>query len=287
VTQRHVVQFAETAVAVDSGDASAWAVVQFALGDLADGGDRIPAATFTVKPAGTTGTYALLEGDRVLNAQDSPGAVAVHLACEVARIVAERDRSGMLLHAAAVAWGRCGILMPGHSGAGKTTLTAHLLRHGCEYVTDELVCVPSGASRMTGLARPLSLKPGAWSSFHTLLAGENNRADVMNTRDGWLMRPRCLNSAVAKDAPSLNLMVFPRRAPGGPARLRRLSKGEAALALLANLVNARNLEGDGIGYVAQLALAVPAWEACYDNAESIIVEIGRAVDQNCLRSTTG
>ena len=74
------------------------------------------------------------------------------------------NRAGPLvvLHAGGVALDGAGAIISGPSGAGKTTLTAALVRAGFGYLTDEALAIDP----VTGLLQPypkaLSIKRGSW-----------------------------------------------------------------------------------------------------------------------------
>jgi hypothetical protein len=132
--------------------------------------------------------------------------------------VAEQARRGVFVHAGVVAWKGRALVLPGRSGAGKTTLVAELLRAGARYYSDEYAVLDDGG-RVHPYARPLSIRT-----------------------DG-LRRRRCVPEALGarggRRALPVGLVVASRYRPGGGWRLRRLSAGEGALALMANTVSAR------------------------------------------------
>lgn len=55
--------------------------------------------------------------------------------------VARRSPSGVFVHAGLVAWAGCGIVLPGPSGVGKTSLVQALVEAGCEFYSDEYAIV--------------------------------------------------------------------------------------------------------------------------------------------------
>lgn len=58
----------------------------------------------------------------------------------------------VVLHGSAVAWGECGILLLGSSGAGKSDLALRLIDAGAMLVADDLVLLAAGDGRL--VARP-------------------------------------------------------------------------------------------------------------------------------------
>jgi hypothetical protein len=270
VTRRHLVSFAGCAVAVDAADQSASDIVGFVFGDMPANTAVRPVAFFEVRPAAAGVGLQLTRAGTMLNVGDTPAAIAAHLACDVAQSIAECATGGLLLHAAAVAWESHGVVLPGPSGAGKTTMCAHLVHQGFCYLSDELAYLPDDTAGIDGFGRPLSLKPGAWPALEQELAATPSTADVMAIVDGFLVRPRRLNQQSARTRPRLSALVFPRRERGARDGVRRLSKAETALSLLANLVNARNLPDHGLAQVTRLAREVPAFEAVYDDARTMV-----------------
>jgi hypothetical protein len=270
VKQRRVVSFAGTAVAVEAEGRDALRIGEFLWRDFPVVASAKPVVTFHVAPGGASGTLQLAQGSLILNSQDTPGNIAAHLVCEVARQIAERSDEGLLFHAAAVSFGTSGVLLPGASGAGKTTVSAHLVSQGFQYLTDELSLVPAGEMAVEGFGRPLSLKPGAWPTLERQLRTGLPSPHALETADGFLVRPAHLTDEPPAGRAFLRLIVFPRRQADAAPGFRRLSKAEAALALLAHLVNARNLPNDGLGRVLEMARSVPAFDAVYDDAATIV-----------------
>jgi len=270
VKHRRVVGFAGTTIAVDAEGPAAWSLVQFLFRDMAEAAS-VADLSFEIGPGSAAGTLRLTQGGQILNAQDGPGAIGAHLTSDAARQIAERTSGGLLLHSAAVAWNGRAVVLPGASGAGKTTLCAHLVQRGLSYLTDELAMMSfreDAAATVEGFCRPMAIKPGAWPSLEIDLATDADAGDSLVTSDGYFVRPERLNSSAVRTA-TVHAFVFPRRAPREAAALRRLTKAEAALALLANLVNARNLPEHGLALVTRLAKTIPAFEAVYTDAREM------------------
>jgi serine kinase of HPr protein (carbohydrate metabolism regulator) len=77
--------------------------------------------------------------------------------------------SGIVLHAAAVAIGGHGILLPGMAGIGKTMLAAWFLSRGYQYLSDDLVCITDESQQLLALKRPLSIKKSGRKDLESLL----------------------------------------------------------------------------------------------------------------------
>jgi hypothetical protein len=133
--------------------------------------------------------------------------------------VAERARGRLFLHAGVVGWKDRAILFPGRSLSGKTRLVAALVRAGATYYSDEYAVLDS-RGRVHPYPTPLSLRRPGW---------EGPRKVAVETLGGSIgIRPL-----------PVSLVLVTRYRAGGRWRPRRLSPGQAVLALLANTVAAR------------------------------------------------
>jgi hypothetical protein len=83
-----------------------------------------------------------LDGRMLVHADDRPHAVA-WLLWLISQAAIEVTRADLLIHAAAVEAAAGALLLPAPADAGKTTLTAALVRAGLRYLTDEVVAIPS------------------------------------------------------------------------------------------------------------------------------------------------
>jgi hypothetical protein len=140
------------------------------------------------------------------------------LEAELRQAVAAGSRRAVFVHAGVVGWRGRAILVPGRSGAGKTTLVAELVRAGATYYSDEFaVLQPSG--RVEAFAKPLSVRQPDGRTQSTpveALGGQAGRTPL---------RPA--------------LVALATHRPGSRWRPARLSKGQALLALLAHTVPVR------------------------------------------------
>ncbi|WP_263784468.1 hypothetical protein [Salinibacter grassmerensis] len=78
-----------------------------------------------------------------------------------------RHQGWFPLHAAALAHEGRGVLLPGRSGQGKTTITLSLLRHGWAALSDDtaLLRATGNGVRAHAFRRPLCVDPGAANCF--------------------------------------------------------------------------------------------------------------------------
>ena len=171
--------------------------------------------------------------------------------------------SGVALHAGAVSLGGKGILLPGPTGTGKSSLTAWLAKKGFGYLTDECVVLHHEVPAFSALARPLVLKSGAIAS----VLGEAGDQRTVLSGSNAIVWPE--NIAPTHEPYSGALIVFPLFEQGTEPCLEPLSAAETALELMACNVNARNLRDHGFGTVTGLAEKVPAFVLRYGSFDQL------------------
>lgn len=160
------------------------------------------------------------------------------------------------LHAGGVRLNENGILIPGVTGAGKSSLVAWLLNQGFEYLSDEIVGVVGDAPHLIGLRRALIAKRRAadrileFPSFQSM--------DVVPGRDCSMFPPEALSKQSSGAPVACNLIVFPDFQNGAEIQISTMSPAETGLALFKSNLNARNLADGGFHAVTKLAKTAPA-----------------------------
>jgi hypothetical protein len=160
---------------------------------------------------------------RVLDSMDSA----------VRNQVGRRAPDRLFVHAGVVAWKGRGIVLPGRSGAGKTTLVAALLEAGATYLSDEYA-VLDGNGMVHPYPRPLSFRQG-------------RERRVRRTAEQ-------LAGATASGPLPVGLIVHTTYRTGAVWQPRVLTAGEAALVLFSNTLGARERAGFAFS-VAERTLA--------------------------------
>jgi hypothetical protein len=152
--------------------------------------------------------------------------------------VAERAPRHVFVHAGVVGWRGRAILLPGRSGAGKTMLVAELIRAGATYYSDEYAIL-DGRGRVRPFARPLAVRA---------------EGSVRRRRP-----PGAFGARTGTRALPVALVVVSRYRPGARWRLRRLSPGEGALALMAHTVPARRDPARVLAALQAVAVRAPVF----------------------------
>jgi hypothetical protein len=165
--------------------------------------------------------FSLLYADaaRLVRTAD-PDEVFEALESHLQLVVAEHARRRVFVHAGVVGWRGQAIVIPGRSGSGKTSLVAALVRAGATYLSDEYA-VLDARGRVQPYAGALSLKDGPGARPRKIPA-------------------EALGVAVGRTPLPVGLVVVTEYRPGVRWRPRRLSSGQALLALLAHSVPARS-----------------------------------------------
>lgn len=139
------------------------------------------------------------------------------------------------------------IVMPGQSFAGKTTLVAALMRAGATYYSDEFAVIDK-----RGLVRPyaksLTVRSDTGSQNHTV---------------------ESLGGKAGSEPVPLGAIVVTSYRPDAEWRPRRLSAGEAAMALLANAVPARERPAEVMRALSRAAADAIAVESERGEADEL------------------
>jgi hypothetical protein len=163
--------------------------------------------------------------------------------------VAEWARRRVFVHAGVVGWRGKAIVIPGRSFSGKTTLVTALVRAGATYYSDEYAVFDT-QGRVHPYARRLSIRTDG--------GGERYRcgAEALGGRRGVKPLP-------------VGLIAVTEYQEGARWRPRRLSPGQAALALLANTVPVRRRPAAAVAALHQVICHATALKGARGEAERV------------------
>jgi hypothetical protein len=193
------------------------------------------------------------------------GDVIYHLTDRIVFHLADKAKDVHCLHAAAVAYGENALVVPANSGAGKSTFITWLTAIGFEYLTDELILVDSQGV-LEGLARPIQIK------FHGLEAIDHllvNPELVQKGKFATALPVESLDGKSANEPKKLALFIFPKYQKDAEFCFEKLSSAEAGMRLMANHVNARNLEGHGFRAMMNLIRNTPCYSLEYGGFDTL------------------
>jgi hypothetical protein len=187
---------------------------------------------------------------RVLVLADGRSHAVAWLLWHISQAAVELAGDDLLIHAGAVETAAGALLLPAPPDAGKTTLTAALVRAGLGYLTDEVVAIPSATNDVKPFPRPLTLEPG---SFAALVDFDPEAASWWAGQDAQrsyhVPAARLGPAPLGRPCPP-RVVMFPRYRPGTATRLQPIGTAEALLELA---TNAFNLDQHGGGGLRRLA----------------------------------
>ena len=126
------------------------------------------------------------------------------------------------MHSAAVGRGGGCILIAGESGRGKSTLLAHMLAEGFDYVADDLVLIVPPDLAVLPIPMPLILKRGSWDPLAAVLPGlEAARVFRRGGRDVKYWNPG--RGQIAREPRPIRGIIFPRYVKDAPFKATQLS----------------------------------------------------------------
>jgi hypothetical protein len=196
----------------------------------------------------SAGAHAVTHADDVI-ASNLPLVTALEvLERELRMLVARHAPEHIFVHSGAVGYAGKAIVLPGESFAGKTSLVAALVRAGATYYSDEYAVLDQRGF-VHPFPKPLSLREGSLFQVDHAVETLGGKAGV--------------------EALPVGLVALTRYDPEVPKadwRPRRLTPGEAAVALLSHTVPARARPSEALSAITRsvedaLALEGPRGEA--------------------------
>ena len=262
-----LVSFGEASIHLEYTDGAAGRIAEFLFNGVPGDESIDPHVNIRVRED-KDGCFSLLVAGEATCSEVTPAVVARELLEAVCFHLAAKSASGLVLHAASLMCEGCGLMLPGRSGAGKTTVSAFLSRKGFRYLSDELTYVAEGSLTIAALKRPLKIKTGGLAALERHLELDPPMSRSLAGPDDVLLAADSSYDDPPAPAP-LEVIVFPRFSAGGFFSIEPLSPARSALRLMECLLNARNLSDHGFAEVTRLARSVPAYEMRYAELEQL------------------
>jgi hypothetical protein len=162
----------------------------------------------------------------------------------------------IFVHAGVVGHGGHAIVLPGTSFSGKTTLVAELVRAGASYYSDEFA-VLDGEGLVHPYPKPLSIRTEGYSQT-------DHAVDAIGGVAGSEPLP-------------VGLVVAAQYVPGAEWSPRRLSPGEAVLAVLANTVPAQERPDQSLGAIKRAVTGAVTLQGNRGEAAALVDELLGAI----------
>jgi hypothetical protein len=171
----------------------------------------------------------------------------------VNRLVVGASGEYLLVHAASVEIDGRAVLLPGASGAGKSTISAALVLDGFRYVTDELVALTANGDCVVAFPRSLNLDRGSLLALAAMsFVAPLPESGVLH------LSPEALRPGVAdRSVPSM--VVFPHHRPKGVSSLHVLADEDALFELMTHTVNLDDHGGRGMQVLGHLVERCPCY----------------------------
>jgi len=194
---------------------------------------------------------------------------------------AARSSQPLIFHAGAVRTpGREVILLPGNPEAGKSTITAALLRAGCDYLGDELIGVREGSHRAVGFPRALQLDATSRSVVGLGSSGFDTDGEVP-------VHPRSIRPDVESlfgDVGPVAAIVMPEYAPDARLAETRMEPPVGLRRLLPSVTNLHRCGPSGWQTFCELVETVPVWGLTHSNANEAALRVLAGVGQRASRT---
>ncbi|MDH3637143.1 MAG: hypothetical protein OES09_01595 [Gammaproteobacteria bacterium] len=266
---RHIVTFAKTSVAIEYPPGKISALIEFLYRHI-ESNSEVPVSDTIqiIHHAEPEPEWHIVRRDITIARASSVEELAAPLVEETLQRVAEPHRAGLAFHAAALSRRGLGILVPGQSGAGKSSLAAWLTAHGFNYLGDELTVVEPDRN-MDAFTRPIKIKTSGVAALQTLIDIRAHQARLLRSGATIMIPHKLLNPQSTRESAFLSLIVFPHYRAQAELTLTPLSAAKTGLALMECLVNARNLAGHGFGAAATMVREVSAFRLDYGGFEQL------------------
>ena len=137
-------------------------------------------------------------------------------------------------HAGAVCSRGFGLLIPGKSGQGKSTLSVHLMKKGFTFLSDDRCFVRKDNDQFQtiGLYEPAKLFPSNIDHLDIEHLQESATDLDLDVRNKHSLDIKSLYPEKVSQTSPLRGIVFPQWSPGEKSRLEKITPGKALLALL-------------------------------------------------------
>ena len=177
----------------------------------------------------------------------------------------------MLLHAGSVSVGNAGVLIPGSSRAGKSSLTMSLLLRGGRYFSDEVGVVTTNSSELIPFPKPLSSRVPEMFPEVTSWFGPSEE-DVAQEVDGWtpvwFAHANDIRADSIAEPVRVSHIIFPEQGKESGPVIEPMSESEAMKRLLRSTVNFEIIGSNAFHALAKIVREAKAYRLMRNGIES-------------------
>jgi hypothetical protein len=214
--------------------------------------------SYRVTPSNSGGFQLQIDGESSLDLPDIDR-MGEHIEGDFHHWLATYTRGYLFVHAGCAAWRERGIIIPGRSHAGKTTLTRALVEAGATYYSDDYAVIDHDGS-IWPFPRRLYVRPVTNDPPH--------RIDPIASN--WPVGQRPIRAAVVAE------LKFDREQGW---EVEQVTGGMGALSLLDNTVAARERPEDSLRLMSRMMDGAIAIKGTRDDAESTARRLLAMVDE--------
>jgi len=184
-----------------------------------------------------------------------------------------------VMHAGMVARGGKGILLPGGTTHGKSTLTAMLVHGGFDYLGDEHVILDrNGSLTVWAFPRPIVLREDSYAKVKEIAPALEAVVTpfLFQGKGDYYIDPEALRPGSVAPEARLSHIVFPHYAPDLSPALVPVSKAEAVMLLLRGFLHFKHFRGAAVEGLSDIAERVPCYSLVtgkYEETVSLIDEL--------------
>lgn len=258
------IRLGESTVVITCHDSRALEFLSFLFSDVSDDNAHdAPSHTLSLHYQEDSGKYHLLDNGQTIHRGELNVSYAAKLYdIVIYHLLNKADRT-IALHAGAVVHNDSVILLPGMSGAGKSSLTAWLVAKGCSYLSDELISASiDKPGHVCYFSRPICLKPGSVPLIKQLSETASSPPLLLDS-SGAVLPHRLLNPEFTPISAPPAKILFPDFQADSEPHIEPISTARAATLLMGCLVNARNLENHGFKQILKMVGTTSAYRLRY------------------------
>lgn len=190
-----------------------------------------------------------------------------------------RHEYAAYLHAAVLRTGESLLLMPGAPGAGKTSLSLALTRHGYVFHSDENALLDENSLHVRGAPMAACVKEGSWAVVEPMYPGLSDMRTHVRIDDKIV---RYISDQIRMGVPEMDQaftvrwMIFPKFQAGAKTTLEPVGRPEALRRLLSECIAWRmKLTGENVDRMIDWIENIECYELVFSSFEDALPLIDR------------